>query len=63
MKLHLIDDLDGFGVWTDDYDSFLKNRAERVSKEIENRLISQDIDKNAQPDLPYDSGEEPTAAE
>jgi len=60
---HLIDDLDRFGVWNDDYDLFIRKRAERVSKEIENRLIRQDIDKNAQPDLPYDSGEEPTAAE
>jgi hypothetical protein len=38
MKTHLIDDLDGFGVWGDDYDAFLAKRGERVKAELESRL-------------------------
>lgn len=41
MKTHLIDDLQNFGVWQDDYDVFIKQRAERVSQEIKNRLIEE----------------------
>jgi hypothetical protein len=38
MKSHLIDDLDDFGVWENDYDTFLEARAKKVIKEIEKRL-------------------------
>lgn len=41
MKTHLIDDLQNFGIWQDDYDVFIKQRAERVSQEIKNRLIEE----------------------
>lgn len=39
MKTHLIDDLGDFGIWDDDFDRFLKHRAEAVSREIERRMI------------------------
>ncbi len=54
MKTHLINDLDGFGVWTDNYQNFLDCRAELLSKEIEKRIIRQDIDKQSQPNLEED---------
>lgn len=63
MKTHLIDDLDEFGVWNDDYDSFFMRRAERVRKEINKRLIKQDIDRKEQPELKDDYEEEGTVAE
>ena len=58
MKTHLIDDLNGFGVWSDNYQNFLDKRAEALSKEIEKRIIRQDIDKQPQPDLEEDYSEE-----
>ena len=38
MKSHLIDDLDSFGVWTDDFSAFLEQRGERVLAELTKRL-------------------------
>jgi hypothetical protein len=38
MKTHLIDDLDTFGVWKDDYAAFVEQRGRRVLEELENRL-------------------------
>ena len=38
MRTHLIDDLTKFGVLDNDYDVFLRNRANRVLKELYNRL-------------------------
>lgn len=38
MKTHLIDDLDKFGVWEDDFELFLKMRGERIVAEIQMRL-------------------------
>ena len=35
MESHLINDLDGFGVWENDYAAFFENRAKLLSKEIE----------------------------
>ena len=63
MKTHLIDDLDEFGVWNDNYDSFFMRRAERVRKEINKKLIKQDIDRKEQPELKDDYEEEGTVAE
>lgn len=34
MKTHLIPDLEKFGIWDDDYDTFFKERAKLVSEEI-----------------------------
>ena len=48
MKSHLIDDLDKFGIWNNDYDLFLQNRADQISAEIKKRVIEQDIDKSLQ---------------
>jgi hypothetical protein len=38
MKSHLIDDLDDYGVWNDDYRTFLERRADKVIKDLERRL-------------------------
>ncbi|MEM7815041.1 MAG: DUF262 domain-containing protein [Candidatus Aenigmatarchaeota archaeon] len=51
MKTHLIMDLDSFGVWSDNYEQFMKKRAEIVSKEIEKRIIKQEVDEKPQADL------------
>ena len=38
MKTHLIDDLDGFGVWDNDYERFIERRGQRVLEELQKRL-------------------------
>ncbi len=38
MKTHLIDDLDAYGVWDDDYAAFIEHRGRRVLAELESRL-------------------------
>lgn len=58
MKTHLIIDLDEFGVWTDNYHSFIEKRGEVVSKEIGKRIIKQAIDDRPQADLVDDFIEE-----
>ena len=58
MKTHLITDLENFGIWDNNYDKFFEKRAEIVSKEIKNRIISREIDKVQQPNLVDDSSEE-----
>ena len=37
MKTHCIDDLETFGVWSDDYETFISKRAEVVSGELNRR--------------------------
>lgn len=39
MNTHLIDDLDAFGIWDDDYDKFFDMRAEKISNELSKRII------------------------
>ncbi|MFA6064926.1 MAG: DUF262 domain-containing protein [archaeon] len=56
MKTHLID-LEGSGIWNDDYDLFFEKRAELVSKEIEKRIIKQEIDEKPQADLQDDDSD------
>ena len=63
MKTHLIDDLEEFGIWDNDYDTFFDKRAERISKEIDKRLIKQDRDRKEQLALTDDYEEEGTVAE
>ena len=63
MKSHLINDLDGFGVWGNDYGAFFENRAKLLSKEIEKRIIKQEVDRKSQPDIHDDYEEEPTVTE
>ncbi len=38
MKTHLIDDLGSYGVWNDDYDTFIERRGHRVLEELKKRL-------------------------
>lgn len=39
MKTHLIGDLTEFGIWDNDYNTFIHKRAEIISKEIKKRII------------------------
>jgi hypothetical protein len=48
METHLIDDLQKFGVWNDDYDLFLEKRAEAIGNELKQRLIAREIDQKGQ---------------
>lgn len=41
MQSHLINDLDEFGVWEDDYDKFLEARGDIVTQELNKRLYPQ----------------------
>jgi hypothetical protein len=38
MRTHLIDDMDEYGIWQDDYLRFIERRGERVLAELRNRL-------------------------
>jgi hypothetical protein len=38
MRSHYIDDMDKFGIWSDDYRAFIEHRGKRVLTEIEKRL-------------------------
>ena len=48
MKTHLISDIAEFGIWDDDYDTFLSKRADAISKELQKRIISREIDQRGQ---------------
>jgi hypothetical protein len=48
MATHLISKLDKFGIWDDDYQKFLKQRAIKISKELEKRIIVQEVDSQGQ---------------
>lgn len=63
MKSHLINDLDLFGIWKDDYDAFFENRAKLLSREIGKRIIKQEVDRRSQPDIQDDYEEETTVTE
>lgn len=63
MKTHLIEDLEVFGIWNDDYDKFFDERAKVVSRELSRRIIKQDIDKRGQSNLVDDFEEELTTTE
>ncbi|QLE39798.1 DUF262 domain-containing protein [Nostoc sp. C052] len=63
MKTHLIESLDTFGIWNDDYEQFLSERAKVVSREISKRIIKQEIDKKGQSNLVDDFEEELTTIE
>lgn len=63
MKTHLIEDLDAFGIWDDDYDKFFDERAKVVSRELSKRVIKQDIDKQGQSSIIDDFEEELTTVE
>jgi hypothetical protein len=38
MKSHLINDLDAFGIWNNDYETFLEERGKVVLQELKQRL-------------------------
>ncbi|MBE9001192.1 DUF262 domain-containing protein [Nostoc sp. LEGE 12447] len=63
MRTHLIENLDSFGIWNDDYEQFLSERAKIVSREISKRIIKQEIDKKGQSNLVDDFEEELTTIE
>ena len=44
MKTHLIENLDNFGIWDNDYDKFLNARSVTFSNELRKRLIIDDND-------------------
>lgn len=48
MHSHLISDLEQFGVWEDDYEKFLSQRAQIVSAELKKRIISRQTDTGGQ---------------
>ena len=58
MKTHLIDDLEAFGIWTDDYEQFLDKRSRAISRELKKRLTSRDVDKQGQVSTANDVEEE-----
>ena len=40
MRTHLIDDMDEFGIWEDDYKKFLEKRSERIAEELQKKINS-----------------------
>ena len=58
MKTHLIDDLDSFGVWSDDYEEFLTMRSRAISRELKKRVMPREIDKQGQVSTANDLEEE-----
>lgn len=54
MKTHLITNIQRFGIWDNDYDTFLKRRAQAISRKLTQRIISQQIDKDIVPELTDD---------
>ena len=58
MGSHLIGDLEAFGVWGDDYNVFLTQRALLVSAELAKRTIARQIDIDGQPPREDDDFEE-----
>jgi hypothetical protein len=63
MKTHLIDDLENFGIWSDDYDQFLTMRSRAISRELKRRITSREIDKLGQVSTANDLEEEVTSFE
>jgi hypothetical protein len=63
MKSHLIGNLDDFGIWDNDFDTFLDARAKLVSEELSKRIIPRQIDRDGQPAREDDFEEETVAFE
>jgi hypothetical protein len=51
MKTHLIDSLDGYGVWDNNYEKFFNKRIKAISKELKKRIIKQDSDYKSDEEL------------
>ncbi len=47
MESHLIMDLDEYGIFNDDYDTFFKMRCSKIAEELNKRIIYQDIDNQS----------------
>lgn len=45
MRTHLIDDLDSFGIWQNDYNLFFVKRIEKFQEQLKKRLILRDYDR------------------
>lgn len=58
MKSHLINDLDKFGIWNNDYESFLEARAKAVSRELKKRVIEQEVDRTLSAELDEEGANE-----
>jgi len=57
MKSHLINDLDKFGIWDNDYEKFLKQRAKAISRELKKRVIEQEVDRTMSVEIQEDYAE------
>lgn len=44
MKTHLINDLNTFGIWTNDYDKFILERIKAMKSELESRIVIRKYD-------------------
>lgn len=51
MKSHLIDSLDRYGVWENNYDKFFNKRIKAISKELKKRIIKQETDYKSDENL------------
>jgi len=60
MATHLIDDVDAFGVWENDYGTFFTKRLKRISTELNERIIPQQAEQALEV---YQDVEEPEPAE
>jgi hypothetical protein len=63
METHLITDIDDFGIWRDDYETFLSKRAAAISQELAKRVIKRDIDERGQVSRTDDFAEASVAVE
>ena len=51
MKTHLIDDIEKFGIWNNNYSNFIDQRAELLSRELRKRIISQEVDRTMEAEI------------
>lgn len=58
MKTHLINDLNTFGIFEDNYKIFFNQRAKALSSEMKIRIIESEIDRTMQAEAPDTYGEE-----
>lgn len=58
MKTHLINDLETFGIWDDDYEKFFNQRAKILSKEMKKRIIESEIDRTMQAEISDENNED-----
>lgn len=58
MQTHLINDLESFGIWDDDYERFFNQRAKAISKEMKKRIIESEIDRTMTAEIADDYSEE-----